>query len=260
MQVLDDVLLFNGVNLLSVTGSRFVGSDTFRYPKRNVTNYDLANADSSTTTSAFYTGKPVNIRLVIARNSRDDLDTSISELRRLLEPINAVLQIPIQGTPRKYNECTVSNIAFKDVSGGYISVDIEFLSADPFYYDTTTTTMLSVANLTSGNKSYPVTVYGTAKQLPVITYTLDSFTTGSNRTVTFTNPTTGATMSIQRTWVAAEVLTIDCFNRTVQVDGTGVDFSGNFLEWSIGAGFVNYTDDFTARQVDISIVYYKRYL
>ena len=260
MQMLNDVLLFNGVNLLSVAGSSFVGTDTFRYPKRNVTNSPLANADNSVTTSAFYQGKPVNIRLMIARNSRDDLDASISELRRLLEPINAVLQIPIQGTPRKYNECTVSNIACKDVAGGYISVDIEFLSADPTYYDITTTTLLSVANLTSGNKSYPVTVYGTAKQLPVITYTLDSFTTGSNRTVTFTNPATGASLSIQRTWIAAEVLTIDCFNRTVQVDGTDVDFSGNFLEWGIGTGFVNYTDDFAARQVDISIVYYKRYL
>lgn len=260
MQMLNDVLLFNGVNLLSVPGSSFVGSDTFRYPKRDVTNSVLANADSSVTTSAFYQGRPVNIRLIITRSGRDDLDASISELRHILEPINAVLQIPIQGSPRKYNKCTVSNIAFKDIAGGYISVDIEFLSSDPFYYDINPSTMLSVANLTSGNKSYPITVYGTAKQVPVITYTVNSFTTGSNRTVTFTNPATSTTITIQRTWTAAEILIIDCLNRTVQISGVDVDFSGNFPEWSVGDGALNYTDDFTARSVNISSIYYRRYL
>lgn len=260
MQMLNDVLLFNGVNILSVPGSMVTGIDTLRYPKRNVTNNRLANVDNSVTTSAFYDGKPVNIRLVITRSTRDDLDAAVSELRRILEPINAVLQIPIQGTPRKYNKCTVSNIAFKDVGGGYAAVDIEFLSSDPFYYDTTPSTMLSVANLTSGNKSYPVVVYGTARQLPVITFTINSLTTGSNRTVAFTNPISGATISIQRTWAALEVLIIDCLNRTVQISGVDVDFTGNFLEWDIGNGFLNYTDNFTARSVNISSIYYRRYL
>ncbi len=260
MQMLDDALLFNGTNILSVAGSRVVGIDTLRYPKRNVTSSGLANADRSVTTSAFYEGKPVNIKLVIARNTRDDLDASVGELRRILEPINAVLQIPIEGVPRKYNECTVSNIAMRDTAGGYVSVDIEFFSADPFSYATSSTVLLSALNQTSGNRSYPVVFGGTAKQVPVITYTVDSLTTAENRTVSFINPVSGATISIQRTWAALEVLVINCFTRVVTVDGVNADFTGNFQEWAVGGGFVNYTDDFTARQVDIEISYTKRYL
>lgn len=253
-------IYFGGVNILSVPGWMTTGLDTFRYPKRDVSDFPLAHSNKSVTTSAFYKGKPVNVRGVIRLSGREALDDALSTLRKILEPINQTLQLPISGNQRRYLRTTVNNIAISNVNGGYAEVDIEFTTSDPYNYGIITTEVLNVINLTSGNKSYPVTFEGTANQAPVITYTLDSFTNGSNRTVTFSDPQ-GNSISVQRTWVANEVLVIDCANRTVQVDGTDVDFTGNFPEWLPGLpDFINYTDDFTARQVDINVTYTKRYL
>lgn len=259
-QRLNDPIFYGGINLLTVPGITITGIDTFRYPKRKVTTYSLANTNRSVTTSAFYDSRPINIRAIIARNTRTALDGSISRLRQILEPINQVLQLPFEGVPRQFVKTTVENIVLKDIAGGYIAVDIEIVSNDPYVYALTSTQLLSVANLTSGNKSYPIVVDGTADQAPVITYTVDSFTNGSNRTVTFINPLTDTSISVQRTWTAAEVLTIDCLNRTVRIAGVDTDFTGNFPEWASGNSFINYTDDFTARQVDIIVMYTKRYL
>lgn len=259
-QMLDDEVKFGAYNLLSVPGLRITGIDTHREANNEITSFDLAFADKSVTTSSFQHNKPLNVRAVIARRNRDELDASIGLLKKILRPKNQTLRVPVEGSPRDFYEVTKQNIAFEDTNGGYTAVDIEFRCDDPYSHDITSTTLLNVSNLTSGNKSYPVTIEGTAPQLPLITYTLDSFTIGSNRTVTFTEPESGMFISVQRTWVAAEVLTINCLTQEVQVDGEDVEFTGNFPEWEAGDGFINYTDDFTARQVDILVTYLKRYL
>lgn len=259
-QMMNDPVTFGGNNLLNIPGLRLTGMDTFRFPSRDVKNYPLAYTSRSKTTSAFHYERSVNVRGVFSLHSRDDLDTSIGLLRMILDPINQTLRLPISGELRDFYEVTVKNIAIEDVAGGHARIDIEFGCADPHSHAITDTTLLSVSNLTSGNKSYPVTLDGTAKQLPVITYHIDSLTTGSNRTVTFLEPLSGMSLAVQRTWTANETLIIDCAEQSVTVDGEEVDFNGNFPEWSVGPEFINYTDDFTARQVDITVVYKKRYL
>lgn len=250
---------FNGTSLQSIEGLTITGVDTFRYPNRDVQNSSLAFVDSSITTSAYFNSKPINIRGVIAVQGREILDTRIDSLRQVLDGSNKVLKVIVEESYRLFNKCTVKNIAFSNQAGGYIEFDSEFVSADPHSFNTVTTELLNVINLTDGLKSYPVTFYGTATQLPIITYTLDSFTNGTNKTVTFTNPLESKSLSVQRTWTAAEVLVIDNLNQTVKVNGTAVDFTGNFLEFATGSNFVNYSDDFTTRQVDINVTYTKRF-
>jgi len=256
---LTDSILFDGVNLLSVAGWRTTGTDTYRYPKRDVKVLNLASSNDTATTSAFYAGRSINVRGVIARSSRELLDASITELKRILEKYNKTLELPISGERRQFYKTTVTNIMITDVGGGFAKIDIELATTEPFNYEITSTTLLNVANLTSGNKSYPVTVDGSADQAPLITYTVDSFTTGTNRTVTFNNPITGLSLSIERTWTAAEVMIIDCKNKTITINGVAIDATGNFPVWAKGAGFINYIDNFTARQVDILVTYIKRY-
>lgn len=252
---------FGGVSLNIINGWMTTGVDTFRYPNRDVKNYPLAYTNKSVTTSGFYKGRPINVRGVLMLTSRNELDTAIGELRALLEPINQTLQVPISGIQRKFNLVTVANIGFTNVAGGYIAVDIEFTTTDPFTYALQSTEVLNVLNLTSGNKSYPVTFEGTARQVPIFTYQIDSLTNGTNKTVTLINPISPSKqIAVQKTWVAGEVLIVDCLNQTVQISGIDTEFTGNFPDWARGSGFINYTDDFTARQVDINVTYTKRYL
>lgn len=253
-------IIFAGTDILSVEGLFITGTDTYRFPSRKVTTSDLANANKGVTTSAFYSTRPITIRGIISRYSREQLDGSIGELRRILNPLNQTLTLPLESSQRDFYNTTLSNMTLSNAAGGYIEFSAEMIASDPHSYDTITTESLNIINITSGDKSYPVYFEGTAEQLPVITYTVDSVVDGTNQTVTFSNPNSSVDIAITRTWEAAEVLIVDCFNRTVQVDGTDVDFDGNFPEWSTGNGFVNYTDSFTERQVDINVVYKKRYL
>jgi len=259
MQMLTDAVYFNNIDLNLVPGITLTGFDTFRTPTREVNNYSLAYENSSVTPSAFYTSKKINLRCVITRSTRDSFEQSLDTLRKYIDNREAVLRLPQSGAYRQYT-ATVSNIGISNVSGGFGEIDIEFLCSDPFGYATSSTTLLSVSGLTSGNKSYPITLNGTAKQLLKFTLTVNSLTSGTAKTVTVSNPTAGTTVTIIRDWAAADVLVVDPITKVVTVAGAPVEFTGNLSEWSPGAGFINYTDNFTARNVDISVIYTERYL
>ena len=253
-----DPIYFGGVNLLSVSGLSITGTDTFRYPNRDVKSFALTQTDKSVTTSAFYSSRPVNIRGIIVATGREDLDTSISELRNILEAKNQTLQLPVFGLQRQLKNVTVSNVAFQDTAGGYTGFDIEFNAADPFFYGTTLLEVLSVINLTSGNKSYPITFSGTAKQEPIIRYIVDAVGSTTSRIVSLINPALEQTLAINRVWSVGDELIVNCSEKTVKVNGVDVEFTGTILYWSRGAGHINYTDEFSSRQVDLNVSYYKR--
>lgn len=255
-----DPIYFDSKNIVSlVPGWITTGTDPNRYPTRDVTKFHIAYTNRSKLTSAFFTDKAINISGIITRSGREELDQSISQLRKLLRPINKTLQLPVSGEQRQFYEATVKNIIVSGVKGGYASISIEFTAADPFNYALTSTELLNVVNLTSGDKSYPVTLDGTAVQMPTITITLDSITTIGSNTVTITDPISGKYVSIQRAWTATEVIVINCREKTVTINGVVTEYEGRIPEWETGAGFINYTDNFTARQVDINVTYYKRY-
>ena len=146
-------ILFGGINILSVNGWLTTATDTFRYSKRDVTNLSLAHSNNSVTSSAFYKNKLVNVRGVIRVTGREQLDDSITQLRKILEPINQTLQLPVSGVQRRFVRTTVSNIVIANVNGGYAEIDIEIVASEPYNYSITTTELINIINLTSGNKS-----------------------------------------------------------------------------------------------------------
>ena len=257
---ISDPITFDGVDFNSIAGWMTTGTDTFLDAVRDVRNYHVKNTNESRTVSNYFESKKLTIRGIFAVSGREALDSSITRLKEITYEANKNLVLPIAGVPLQFENVTVENIVITNVAGGYAEIEINFVVGDPYSYATTTSELLNVINLASGNKSYPVFVEGSGRQVPVITYTVDSVTGGTDATVTFSNPITGIQISINRTFTAAEVLVIDCKSKTVKVDGANVEFSGNLMEWATGNGFVNYTDTFTTRQVDINVTYRKRYL
>ena len=252
-------IYFGGVDLNSVSGWLTTGTDTFRYPSRKVNNFNISQSNNSVTTSAFFEGRSVNIRGIIRVSGRELLDDSVSELRRILEPSNQVLQMPISGNQRKFNDVTVSNVVISDVNGGMARIDIEFKTSDPFNYALSTTESLNVSNLTTTPKQYQIAFDGTTKQLPIIMCTFDSLTGTTVSAVTLTNMADSSSISISRVWSASDILIVDSQTQTVTVNGTVVDFTGNFLSFYKGLNYIQYSDGLTARQVDINVTYTKRY-
>jgi len=256
---LSDPIKFNGVDITSVNGWTTTVTNPNRFAN-DVQNYGLSYSDSTTTTSAFLTRKNVNINGVIAVSGRELLETSISDLKRIVKGVNKDLIIAVSGEQRLYRQATIANISIMKIAGGYAEIELEFTVGDPYNYSQTNTEVLNRVNATSGNQSYPVIFAGTANQLPVFTYTVDALNpTLSQVDVTISNPTTGDYITISRAWAVADVAIIDTLNSTVTVNDEAFDFTGRFPAWEQGAGFINYTDQFTSRQFDLNVVYAKRY-
>lgn len=260
MITITDPIYFNGTDINSISGWLTTSTTTYVYPSRNVNVFGIVNSDNSITSNAYFDGNKITVEGVIRVSGRENLDDSLSQLKKILKPINKTLQLPISGEQRKYTNSTVENIAITDVAGGFAKISIQFITKEPYSRALTSTTLLNVANLTSGDVSYPVTFTGSGLQLPIIQLTFDSGSPTSNRTVTFTNPYDDTYIAIQRDWTASDVIVIDCDNKQVLANDSAIDFEGKYLEFNDGAGFINYTDDFTTRQVDITVTYTERQL
>lgn len=70
----------------------------------------------------------------------------------------------------------------------------------------------------------------------------------------------GQTINVTRTWGLSDILVIDCVNKTVQVNGADVAFSGAFPEFPLGAQTITYVDTFLSRTFSITANYNVMYL
>lgn len=253
---------FNGNDLASVVpGLMVVATNPYRLGNRQLSTSVLANADRSTTPSAFWTDKKLNVTVEIGRNTRELLDDSIDLLYYYLRELEAPLILSWSTTTRQWN-ATLANIAFSDVQGGHAVLDIEFEVSDPLGIDVNSTQLFSTALTGATSTTSLGLVGGTAKwQRPVITITISALTGGTAKTVSVGNSNTGQQVNITRTWTAGDILVIDSKLKKVTVNGTEVAFTGAIPEWQSGqVGSMDYSDNLTTRTRSMVGVYYKRYI
>lgn len=226
----------------------------------NRTLYDakIANADKSVVSGANWHSKRIEIIGVISNTDKSGMETTIGTILSKCQELNKVLQLPYGGETKQFT-ASYETIEVRNPVGGFAEIGITFLATDPFAYDTTYTTVVTSNNLTTNNQSFGLTISEGFVQLPVITITIDSVT-GSTADLYFSNLTNDENITINRTWTANEVLVIDSENMTVKVDGVEVDYSGYIPFLSNGYNSLWYSDEFTTRQVDISVKYRKRRL
>jgi hypothetical protein len=140
-------------------------------------------------------------------------------------------------------------------------MNVKFVASNPpFGRDTSNTTACNTSFTGSSKTSTFVLIGGTVVALPVITITLTAGTGLTSKYIQITNPSTGKLIRITRTWVAGDILIIDCENKTVKVNGTDVDYTGVFPTWSPDDTQIQYDDTLTTRTVTMNMVYKKRYL
>src|SRR3990172_1162676 len=91
--------------------------------------------------------------------------------------------------------------------------------------------------------------------------TFSSLSGATGKIVTLTNPDTGEEISITRDWVNTDVLVVNCFTKTLTVNGVEVDYTGKFLGFEPGISRkLVYEDNFTGRSVTFGFSYTKRYI
>lgn len=230
-------------------------------PDKTVNLFALANSNMSAISSINYPSKTINIAGFIKGSSAADLDSRIDAFKGYLLGTDKNLDINYNGSTRRYIATANTVSVTRDGGVLFAAFSVEFVCTLPFGTETSDTTALSATGRTSSSYSDNYTFLGNAPaQLPVFTITINSVTGGTNAFIQVGNSGTSQQIIVTRTWSADDVLEVDCYNKTVKVNGTDVDFTGGFPEFAPGAQTMAYADNFTTRNFDIDVTYKKLYL
>lgn len=256
------VVSFNAFDLeQTVPGLKIVSNNPYVNPNRTLTTNPIARTNKSVTSSAYDKDKKLDVIVEIGQNTRELMDASLDILKQITQTREGLL-IMNYATGNRQWTATKDNITPTDVLGGHGTFDIEFELADPYGYDTGTTTIVQGAQTGATRTDHVVFGGSTETQQPVITITLTKVTSGSNHGITITNPSTGQAIVINQVtgWTNGDVLVIDVANKNVTLNGNQIDSSGPIPEWALGAGLIQYADTFTSRTFSINVTYRKRYI
>lgn len=251
--------VFNGTSLQ--TASYITNRiDHASAPSRTVNRVGLARVDGSRITNVNYTEKKIVIEGIVTGTSIANLESLCDSLNAAVLGQNGYLDVDYNASTRRYVATNTNLMITREKRLTSALFSAEFVCVAPFGTDTVSSTLLAATTLTTASSSTPLTVGGSAPQVPIITLTLGSLTGATGASVTLTEPVSGQGITVTRTWANGDVLAIDCGAKTVLVNGAVVAFSGMFPTWPPGAQNLNYTDTFTGRSNSVLMTYLKRYL
>lgn len=237
-----------------------IGHD--QLPTKKIYQETLTRADGGKITGIQYTDKSISLEGIIVGTSITDLDSRIDALKNTLSGQDQNMDIDYNGSTRRYIATLVNIIiSRKDMGVMSAAFSAEFTLDNPFGRDTSTTTLLSGATITTTPSIQTFTaIGGTYTAHPAFTVTLNSGTGLTSKTITLTNTSTGQFTSVTRTWTAGDILIVDSSAITVTVNGTAVDYLGVFPDYAVGSTQVTYSDSFTTRNVTLAGTYVRRFL
>lgn len=230
-------------------------------PEKDAKLYALAHANRSVIPFVSYPARKIKLSGQVIGTGISNLDSVLDTFRGYFRGKDKNLDIGYAGGTRRY--IATLNALSIDRPGGlhFANFNAELVCTQPFGKATSATTALTANNRTLSGYTDAHTFLGTAPyQLPVITISIDSVTGGTGY-MFFGNSANNQGITITgQTFVATDVIEIDCENKTVKLNGTEIDFLGAFPEFEPGAQSMSYSDGFTTRQFDITVTYYPLYL
>lgn len=235
--------------------------DHYNAPNKEAPVFALPYSNRSSIPYTNYPSRKIVLSGQLVSDTIANLDALIDTFKGYFNTEEGNLDIDYNGGTRRFI-ATVTNIAVGRPKGlTYADFSVEFTCPEPFGVDTSNTTITNTTGHTSASLTLTPTIGGTApQQLPVITITLNAFT-GDGDYVQVSNDLNGQSILLYNLGLAEDdVIVIDCVNRSVTVNGTEVDYFGTFLEIELGSASITYADGFDTRDVDINIVYKKRWL
>lgn len=256
-QVHNYPLTFDGTRLDQLTGVSVINYNGDRLPRRQIRNSKIARVSRSVVTSGDYTEKPITADLSICGTGRQNTQEIWGNVKRICQPLERSLVIPQYDLDIQYI-CSL-NATSEEWLGPQLEARMEFIASDPFGYDTEETTLLDEDNNTSGDETFEIEVEGTAlEQLPVYQIFINSVTGGSDSTITL--ETEAGNISITRDWENGDTLNINSITQTVSVNAGITDYEGRIPRLTPETQDITYKDDFGTRDVDITVVYNKRFV
>jgi len=250
-------VLFDEVDLTALGNIYITSVDMVRLPEIILSSNKLAKRDGLKTFSKEYGGRVINIEGHISSSSRQLFIQARDRLLNALRPLEKTLRVPIDGGPREYT-ATHQNTVFSDVGGGYGAFSIEMLCSDPFGYAMDTTTLINGVTITSSISEQSFSAITGSQPAPgKFIVNISSVTGGTGGSVTLTSAS-GDYMRVTRDFAADDQIIIDMKTMSCLVNGAEVDYTGTFWDLNIDDTFIEYSDDFTTRSVNLTLTYRPR--
>lgn len=255
-------IILDGLNLqegdFRITGA----PDIFSAPPKEIKTVDLAREDGSVVVFEKYLPKDAGLQGYI--NTADELsaDLALDTLKRYSGRKGIELKVGYAGGYRIWTVEVETVIVSRNASDlSYIPFSIKIKAANPIATDDTEDTLVNATGVTTSSKTVGVNNDGTYKAKPVIVLTVNAIDPSvSDVTISISNPSNQETISFTDTFVATDVITIDCVNNLVFLNSTSIPAVGQFPTWEPDGGTFEYSDTATTRDVDIMATYAKRYL
>lgn len=256
MYVVD--VFFNNLNLNSLAGVKVVNHDASQMPSRTLTANKLARSNRSVLTSAEYVSKPVMVMGFVGGADYDTIQLNFDRLKSRVQDFEGLIRIRQGDTDVEYTG-TLNGLT-KDMVGPNIRFTLQFQCSNPIGRDAVGHTLFSPLTITTSTLTQAFTVEGSFIASPRFTFNFTSITGGSpNKSVSLLNAATNKGIKITRAWTTGDILAINSDTYEVIVNGTAVDFDGQFPTFYPGGRALQYIDDFSARSVTLSSVYTRQY-
>lgn len=251
----------NNYNLAGIAGVYFTRRKTHKLGSRSIKSYKLGMTDGNRQVRSEYGIKQVELEGFIQASTLAAAEQVRDELVGRLQGDRVFLDIMQAGALRRYL-VTFNNVIFTDAEGGYMPFSIEFESEMPYGYDPNLTTDVNSVAISGATQTHNPNFGGKYKIEPIITVTIATLTGGASASISVGNSQTGREITVTRGWSAADVLVIDNENKTVQVNGEDVEFSGAWLEFDPydSNEDIAYEDTFSARTGTFKVQSHRRYL
>ncbi len=258
---MSNVVVFDGVDLSAITGVDIYNYEFNLYPNRQLRSYKLANQNRSGLTSAEYVEKKIIVYAIARACTSEDAEEIMMNLRANTQGIKKTITVDQFNRVVDYT-ATLSGMTHSWV-GNNLMIEMSFYCEIPIGTDTIVEDLILPAdtNTTTQPTNFAITLGGSSLlQYPIITIVINSLTIGAGGEITIANSDNSFEVAISAVFVAADVVVVDTYNKLVTINTNEVEYSGRIPEFGVGTTDIIYGDDFSARDVDVTAEYQKRYV
>lgn len=244
-------VIFEQNNLNNVPGSKVTYHEFNDLPSREISINKLARRDLSIITSAEYSQKQVTITMSACANTRAGTERIITTLKQMVQSPNGELLVLQDGLVIKYT-ATMNEFNI-EWDATYATIRIVFIASDPFGKSVDT---LSFANFVHNSPQTSATgvFQGSGTIEPTISMIVNSISgTGELRIL---NARTNQGITINKTLVSGDLISIDSQAKKVFVNNGLVDFEGLFPTWSAGTQQIVVIDSYASRNISVNVDYF----
>jgi len=257
------IVAFNG---LEINGVDYLTENTNHdnWPTRLVNSYKIARRDGEKLVSAYFGRKEITINGYIQATDQATFEAQVDQLKQIFYQQNGDLLISYNGTIREYFATVLElQIPRDSYNIDWAPFSAKFLVPDGKGYDIGQT-VESYSDITVVYPSVYVSSFlneGTAEAFPVITLTINSEVNLSKIAIAQSNYLDIFGINTPSgQFNNGDVITIDCLNYLVQVNGVSVNFTGVFPTFPTGTSPVYVQCTANLVDISLSIAYKKSYL